>query len=151
MSVLAGGVTAATLAGPANATDDITQNAVGTYDAAYPWGTVTWVITPCQDDIPQCVHVAEYGAGDTERKYPGWSGNAYWQVGWWMALGIETPNALTCENGSTHSLPMNYTWDAATNRGLRSYREPGICTGSAYSGANKLTLTKVGPPPPNAG
>lgn len=36
------------------------------------------------------------GPGDTERKYPGWSADAYWQVGWWMIRGVDTSDALTC-------------------------------------------------------
>ncbi|ULE32522.1 hypothetical protein [Mycobacterium sp. IDR2000157661] len=140
----AGVVVAVGTAGPASA-DEISANAVGTYDAVYPWDTTTWVVTPCEDDSVQCVHVTEYGAGDTAREYPGWSANAYWQVGWWMIQGVDTPNALTCEDGSQHNLPMNYVWDAATGSGVRSYYEPGICDGNAYNGFNELTVTRIAP------
>ena len=64
-----------------------------------------------------------------------------------MIQGIDTPDALTCEDGSQHNLPMNYAWDAATGSGVRSYYEPGICDGNAYHGANELTVTKIGPAP----
>lgn len=40
---------------------------------------------------------------------------------------------------------MNHAWDAATDDGVRSHYEPGICEGAAYRGANRLTLIKVGP------
>ena len=129
VGVLAAGVAAVGFAAPAWPADDISRNAIGTYDAVYPWAANTWVVTPCQDDADQCVHVTEYEPGDTERKYPGWSANAYWQVGWWMIQG-----------------PMNYTWDAATGEGLRSYHDPGLC-GDAYNGANELTVRRVGPAP----
>lgn len=129
-------------ANPASATDGISRQALGTYDAAYPWATNTWVVTPCENQANQCVRVTEYGPGDTERKYPGWSADAYWQVGWWMIQGVPTPDGITCEDGAKHTVPMNYAWDAATGVGVRSYYDPGLC-GDAYHGANDLTLTKV--------
>jgi hypothetical protein len=146
-SVLGAVAVAVATAHAASATDDISLNAVGTYEVAYPWATTTWVVTPCDDDADQCVHVVEYGAGDTEQKNPGWSANAYWQVGSWMIKSVDTPDALTCDDGSKHGLPMNYSWDAATNAGVRSYYEPGIC-GHPYSGANRITLTKIDSSPP---
>ncbi|WP_156670686.1 hypothetical protein [Mycobacterium sp. E136] len=146
-SVVAAGMVAIGVAAPAYGTDQITQNALGTYEAVYEWGPTTWVVTPCDGDAFQCVHVTEYGAGDTERKSPGWSANAYWQVGWWIMRDALTPDALTCEDGSQHDLPMNYAWDAASGKGVRSYHEPGIC-GDAYNGANEFQLNRVGPPPP---
>jgi hypothetical protein len=90
------------------------------------------------------VHVTEYSAGDAERKYPGWSANAYWQVGWWMIQGVSVTDGITCEDGSKHTAPMNYAWDAATGSGVRSYYEPGLCGGDAYNGSNELTLTRIG-------
>ncbi|OBF97135.1 hypothetical protein A5790_01075 [Mycobacterium sp. 852002-51152_SCH6134967] len=146
-SVLAAGMVAVGSAAPAYGVDQITANALGTYEVAYEWGPTTWVVTPCEGDSFQCVHVTEYGAGDTERKSPGWSANAYWQVGWWIIRDALTPDALTCEDGSQHDLPMNYAWDAASGKGVRSYYEPGIC-GDAYNGANEITLNRIGPPPP---
>jgi hypothetical protein len=143
-ALLTGGGLAVGTASPASATDPITRNAVGTYSAEYPWATNTWVVTPCANNANQCVHVVEYGPGDTERKYPGWSADAYWQVGWWIMLRVPITDSITCEDGSKHSLPMNYAWDAATGKGVRSYYEPGLC-GDAYSGANELQLTKIGP------
>lgn len=145
-SVLAAGVVAVGFAAPAHGTDQISANAVGTYEAAYEWGTNTWVVTPCEGDAFQCVHVTEYDAGDTERQSPLWSANAYWQVGWWIIRGPIVPEALICEDGSVHDLPMDYAWDAATGEGVRSYYEPGIC-GEPYNGYNDFTVTKIGPPP----
>lgn len=144
VTLLAAGCLAVGTAGPAWATDLITQNAVGTYSVAYPWTTNTWVLTPCAGERAQCVHVTEYGPGDTERKYPGWDADAFWQVGYWMIQGVPIADSITCEDGSKHSVPMNYSWDAATGEGVRSYYDPGLC-GNAYSGANDVTLTKVGP------
>jgi hypothetical protein len=61
-----------------------------------------------------------------------------------MIQGVPIPDSITCDDGSKHGLPMNYSWDAATGEGVRSYYDPGLC-GAAYSGANDVTLTKVGP------
>ncbi|OBI83637.1 hypothetical protein [Mycobacterium sp. E740] len=146
-SVVGAGVVAVGVAAPAYGTDQISQNAVGTYDAVYPWVTATWVVTPCAQDTPQCVHVTEYGAEDAERKTPFWSADAHWNVGWWIMRGVNTPNALTCEDGSTHDLSIDFAWDAASGEGVRSYREPGICDGTVTNGSNDITVTKVGPAP----
>ncbi|KUI11791.1 hypothetical protein AU193_15565 [Mycobacterium sp. GA-1285] len=145
-AVIAAGVVTLGLAAPANGTDQITANALGTYEATYEWGPKTWVVTPCEGDAFQCVHVTEYNVDDTERKSPQWSANAYWQVGWWIVRDALTAQALTCEDGSQHDLPMTYTWDAATGEGLRSYHEPGIC-GDAYNGYNRFEAKKLGPAP----
>lgn len=145
-SVLAAGVVALGSAAPAYGTDEITANAVGTYDAVYEWGSNKWVVTPCDGDAFQCVHVTEYSADDAERKSPSWSGNAYWQVGWWIMRGVLTHDAATCEDGSKHDLVMNYAWDAATGRAIRSFHDPGTC-GEAGNGYNDFMLTRVGPAP----
>ncbi|KUH99213.1 hypothetical protein [Mycobacterium sp. IS-3022] len=145
-SVLAAGVVAIAFAAPAYGTDQITANAVGTYEAEYEWGTKTWVVTPCEGDAFQCVHVSEYDSADTERKSPEWSANAYWQVGWWIAREALTRDGIMCEDGSKHDLPMNYAWDAATGEAVQSFYEPGIC-GDAYNGYNEMMLRKTGPAP----
>ncbi|WP_142301066.1 hypothetical protein [Mycobacterium lehmannii] len=146
-SVLAAGMVAVGIAAPAYGTDQITANAVGTYDAVYEWGTRTWVVTPCDGDAFQCVYVTQYHADDVERKSPSWSGNAYWQVGWWIMRGVLDRNAVTCEDGSQHDLVMNYAWDAASGKAIRSFHDPGLC-GEAGNGANEFTLHRIGPPPP---
>ena len=74
---LAAGFIAIGLAGPASATDEITQNAVGTYQVQYPWGTYTWVAAPCEDDANQCIQVTEFSANDAGLTHPRWSANAY--------------------------------------------------------------------------
>lgn len=150
-SVLAAAV-AVGLAAPAYGTDQISANAVGTYEAVYEWGAKTWVVTPCEGNAFQCVHVTEYGADDAERKSPSWSGNAYWQVGWWIMRGVLNPKALTCEDGSQHDLVMNYAWDAASGKAIRSFYDPGLC-GEAGNGFNDFSLNRTGPapaPPPPA-
>ena len=135
------------LAGPASATDEITQNAVGTYHAQYPWGTYTWVAAPCEDDANQCIKVTEFSANDTGLTHPRWSANAYWSVGSWITSPVDLPGELVC--GAEYTLAFTYSWDAATNKGWRSYHNPEICDGGKdASGTQPFTLTKTEPPPP---
>lgn len=143
-SVLAAGLLSVGIAAPAYGTDQISQHAIGTYEAAYPWGKKTWVVTACGNDSPQCVHVTEYAVDDTERKSPLWSGDAHWNVGWWIMRGVNVPDTIYCEDGAAHALPTDFAWDAASDSGVRSYHEPGICYGEAYNGSDDFTLTRIG-------
>jgi hypothetical protein len=150
---LAATIAAVAFAAPASATDGITQNAVGTYDYAQGSKVVaSWVLTPCGDNTSQCVHVTAFAVKDKEHAKPLWSGDAYWQVGWWTMFA-DTPNILSCKDGSKHNLPVTYSWDGGTNTGAASYVDPGLCGAKkAKSAAAKITLTKTGPPPaPPAG
>lgn len=140
-------ISAIGLAGPAHATDDITEAAVGTYKLDYSWGSFIWTAVPCDDDAPQCLHITQYGAKDTHLKNPSWSANAYWSVGSWVIPPVDTPFTLKCKDGVSHSLPVSYSWDAAANTGFKAFFDPGICDGKAASHANPFTLTKVGPAP----
>jgi hypothetical protein len=141
-------VAAVAVAGPAFATDAITENAVGTYD--YAQGskvTSSWVVTPCADNANQCVQVTAFGLKDKDHKKPLWSGQAHWQVGYWTMFA-DTPNALACKDGTKHTLPGTYSWDGGANTGVASFADPGLCGGKAKQGATRITLTKTGPPPP---
>ena len=147
-ALLAASVCAVGLAGPAFATDEITQNAVGTYEfEGKSVGTRTWNAVPCDGDTPRCIRVTEFGAGDGEAGNPRWSGNAYWQVGSWIMF-VEVPNAVECKDGTEHNIRVNYSWDAVENTGWRSFNDAGICGGDAKSVATPFTLAKIGPPPP---
>ena len=137
---------AVVIAGPASATDGITQNAVGTYGVNYPWGTYTWVATPCEDDAEQCIRVSEFAANDAGLAHPLWSTNAYWRVGWWITSPVDSPGEIVC--GNKYTLTFTYAWDAAGNKGWRSNRNPGICDGTSVNGTQPFTLTKAQPPLP---
>lgn len=147
-AVATASVAAVGLAGPAFATDQITQNAVGTYEfKGKSVGKRIWTATPCADDAPQCIRVTEYDADDVARANPNWSGNAHWQVGSWIMF-VVVPNAIECEDGTEHDFRVNYSWDAVENTGQRSFNDPGICDDEATTVANPFTLTRMGPPPP---
>ena len=145
-TVVAASVAAVGLASPAFATDEITQNAVGTYEfQGKSVGKRSWTATPCADDAPQCIKVTEFAAGD-EGGNPRWSGNAYWQVGSWIMF-VVVPNAVECKDGTKHDMRINYSWDAVENTGWRSFNDPGICGGKAETVATPFKLTRIGPPP----
>ncbi len=147
-AAVAASVAALGLAGPAFATDEITQNAVGTYEfEGKSVGKRIWTATPCQDDAPQCIRVTEFDADDVARTNANWSGNAHWQVGSWIMF-VVVPNAIECEDGTEHDFRVNYSWDAVENTGQRSFNDPGICDDEATTVANPFTLHKMGPPPP---
>lgn len=147
-AVVAASVAAVGLAIPASATDGITQNAVGTYKfEGKSVGTRTWTAAPCADDAPQCIRVSEFKGKDTDPGKALWSGNAYWQVGSWIMF-VEVPDAVKCKDGTTHTVRINYSWDAVENTGWRSFNDPGICGGKAKSVATPFELTRLGPPPP---
>ena len=144
-SLLAASIVAIGLAGPASATDETTQNAVGTYGVKYPWGIYTWVAAPCEDDAAQCITVSEFAADDTALMHPRWSTNAYWSVGSWITLPVDLPDEIVC--GEKRTLTFTYAWDAVSNKGWRSNRNPAICEGTAVNGTQPFTLTKAQPPP----
>ncbi len=147
-AVVAASVSAVGLAGPAIATDEITQNAVGTYEfQGKSVGKRTWIADPCDGDVPRCIKITEFGASDTDRGDVQWSGNANWQVGSWIMF-VVVPNALECEDGTEHDMRVNYSWDAVENTGWRSYNDAGICGDEAATVATPFTLTRTGPPPP---
>lgn len=60
---------------------------------------------------------------------------------------VNVREALSCEDGTRHDLLIDYSWDAVTNEGWRSFNDPGLC-GEPEIGTNPFVLTKIGPPPP---
>lgn len=140
--LLAGTVAAVGLPGSASASNDITQNAVGTYEYHYKGNTAIWDVAECDDNADNCIKVTQFGAKDTGRTKPVWSTNAYWLVGSWSMV-IDTPNQAVCEDGAKYSLPVTYAWDAATNSGWRSWFNPGLCGDEPASSAFQFQLTKV--------
>lgn len=132
----------------AGATDQITLNAVGTYEIKYknnPAPSSAWVVSPCEDDAPKCIKVEEFGLADTARKSPSWSSRAHWVVGSWIMDAVD--GKRSCEDGSRYGVAYNYSWDAAKNSGWRSYNEPGICDGKKAGGVSvAFNLLRVGPP-----
>lgn len=151
-SLIAASIIGGALASPAAATDEITENAVGTYEVHYSSATASalWVATPCEDDEDQCIQVAEYGAKDTSRKHPRWTSKASWSVGSWIMEPVPDQQR-ECNEGMKFSVTYEYSWDAAKNTGWRSYFDPAACPGSSKPKYNSspFTLIKVGPPPPN--
>lgn len=149
-AVVAASAAAVGLAGPAIATDQITQNAIGTYEfEGKSVGKRTWIAAPCEGDPPQCIQITEFGGGDAGGGDVRWIGNAHWQVGSWIMF-VVVPNALECEDGTEHDIRVNYSWDAVENTGWRSYNDAGICGSEAETVATPFTLTRTGPPPPPA-
>lgn len=139
------------LSSPSLATDGITQNAIGTYkyrDVKQKKVTRSWILTPCGDGANQCVEVAVFNSNDRKRRKPLLNGRAYWTVGSWIMFIDEK---LKCKGGAVHDVNVNYSWDAASNIGYRSYFDPGLCGGSKpKSVAAPFKLIKTGPPPPAA-
>ena len=142
MSVtLAAGVAAVGLAGPAWAVDPITQHALGTYEFQSGDVTATWTAVPCGEGVERCVRITQTG-GDV----PGWSGEAYWQVGSWIMF-VNEPGAVICGDGTEHNMKVNYSWDATADTGSRSFLDTGVCDGEAQSVSEPYTLNRIGPPP----
>ncbi|MCI4673474.1 hypothetical protein [Candidatus Mycolicibacterium alkanivorans] len=144
-SVLATSVVGVGLAGPAAATDDITRNAVGTYDFLFKnqsTATVFWAADPCDDDADQCIKVAEFSASDTARKKPHWTKNAYWTVGSWIMEPVDATR--TCKDKTKYNVTYSFSWDAAANTGYRSFFDPGVCDGNKpHNAASQFALVKV--------
>ena len=134
--------------GTARATDQISENALGTYTFRYVTreSTVKWVITACPDDRPQCVEVTKYEVDDELLERPGWRGNATWGVGSWSMV-VDVPGIKTCDDGTRHTLPTTYSWNAVTNVGWRSFVDPGLCGDEAGVKNRKFELTRIGPAP----
>jgi hypothetical protein len=147
-SVLATTAAGVGLAGPAAATDDITMNAVGTFDVYYGSQTesnVFWGVAPCDDDADQCVQISEYSSSDLAREKPRWTKKAFWNVGSWILEPVDAKRA--CEDKTRYGVTYNYAWDAATNAGYRSFADPGVCPDSdgAKNVVAKFHLVRVGP------
>lgn len=112
----------------------------------YPWGTYTWVASPCDDYANQCISITEFEANDTGLTRPRWSSNAYWSVGSWITTPVDSPDEIVCD--AKYTLTFTYAWDAVTNKGWRSYHNPGICNGEKANGTQPFTLTMTQPLPP---
>jgi hypothetical protein len=148
--LLTAGVSMIAMAPPASAGDSVTDGALGTYQLAWKGKdpNIKWVLTPCDDDAPQCVKVSQYGINDTTMKKAAWSANAYWTVGYWT-MTFNYPQVFACpDNGPKLDLPTTFAWDDTTFAGNRSFIEPGICHDKPTSVVVDFTLTKVGPAAP---
>ena len=147
-SVLGGSVIGVGLAGPAAATDDISLNAVGTYDLLFKnqtSATAFWAVEPCDDGADQCIEVSQFAATDTARKNPQWTKKAFWSVGSWIMEPLD--GKRTCNDKTKYGVTYNYSWDATTNTGYRSFFEPGVCDDNTPRNvATPFALLKVGPP-----
>lgn len=140
-------IAAVAFTGPASATDLINDNAVGSYNYAYKEKKAVWVVTPCDDELPKCVKVSQFSTKDKAHEKPNWTGTATWVVGSWIMV-VDIPGQVTCEDGTKFTLPVTYSWDAATNQGMRSYLNPGLCPDSEpIDTGSPFTLEKIGPPP----
>lgn len=144
VSLLAASIIAIGPVGPTAAADEITHNAVGTYQVTYPWGTYTWLVAPCEDDADQCITVSEFTSNDIGFTHPRWSTNAYWSVGSWITVPVDSPDEIVC--GKEYTLTFTYAWDAVSNKGWRSNRNPAVCDGTAAIGTQPFVLT-VAPSP----
>ncbi len=151
VTMLAVGMMGISTAAPAFGTDDISENAYGTYQVAYPnipGLTLTWTAAPCEDDRPQCARITQYTTSDTSGTGT-WTADAYWGVGSWNLSAAEESS---CPDGSHYDQPIVYSWDAAKGAGWRSYYfSPGTCgSDKPVSVAAPFTLTRVGPLPAGA-
>lgn len=155
--VMAASLVAASLIGgvaasPAAATDEIAENAVGTYEIHYSATySAIWVATPCDDDSDQCIEVSEYRMKDTARAHPVWTSKAFWSVGSWIMEPLPDQQR-TCEEGTKFSVTYSNSWDAAKLTGWRSYFDPAVCEGTTKpkNNSSPFSLTMVAPPPPSA-
>ena len=119
-------------------------NAVGTYTFETSDGeSAEWVLTPCEVDTPNCVHVSETG---NSMRAP-WSANAYWTVGSWI-LFVEQPDAIICQDGGSAPGLNNYSWDATTLNGYASiFNKDGACGSEPSSLTIPFSLTRTGSGP----
>lgn len=147
-SVITAAVTGVGLAAPAFATDDITQNAVGTYEVHFKqWSAWNvWVANPCDDGTEQCVQVTEYSPTDTAHTNPRWTEKALWSVGSWIVAAPVDSQEKTCKDGTKYAVRYSYSWNAATNSGWRSIFDPGLCPDSKPATyAYEFNLIKIAP------
>lgn len=100
----------------------------------------TWTLTPCADDVPGCVRVAETG----NAKRAPWSGDAHWSVGS-LILFVQQPDAILCEDGPAVPGTNTYSWDGASMSGSASILSNGACGTKTNSLSIPFTLTRVGP------
>lgn len=132
----------------AGADDPISMNAFGVYEV----GKKIWVVDSCQINAGHCIRVTEFNSSDAQRKRPLWTSDAYWVVGSWIMVPVESTRK--CKDGSSYPVAYNYSWDAASNTGWFSYRNPGACKGEkAKTVASAFTLNLIEniPPGPETG
>ena len=105
---------------------------------------------PCEDDANQCIKVTEFPANDTSLTHPRWSANAYWSVGSWITSPVDLPGEIVCD--AKYTLSFTYSWDAATNKGWRSYHNPAVCRrrGEDASGTQPVPSVQTSRPSPPA-
>jgi hypothetical protein len=132
-------------AAPAAAAD---AGVFGTYAFSADDGeTATWTLSPCADDAPGCVHVAETG----NAKRAPWSGDAHWSVGS-LILFVQQPDAILCMDGSSSPGRNTYSWDGASMSGSASIISNGACGVKSESLSIPFKLTRIGaaeaPQPP---
>ena len=132
-ALAAGGAAWAT---PAAADSDV----FGTYAFAADDGeSATWLLTPCADNAPGCVRVAETG---NSKRAP-WSGDAHWSVGS-LILFVQQPDAILCEDGTSVPGMNTYSWDGGSMAGSVSILTNGACGKKAASLSIPFKLTRVG-------
>jgi len=132
-ALAAGGVA---WAAPAAADSDV----FGTYAFAADDGeNATWILTPCADNAPGCVRVAETG---NSKRAP-WSGDAHWSVGS-LILFVQQPDAILCEGGAPAPGTNTYSWDGASMSGSASILTNGACGKKSASLSIPFTLTRLG-------
>ena len=132
-ALAAGGVA---WAAPAAADSDV----FGTYAFAADDGeNATWILTPCADNAPGCVRVAETG---NSKRAP-WSGDAHWSVGS-LILFVQQPDAILCEGGAPAPGTNTYSWEGASMSGSVSILTNGACGKKSASLSIPFTLTRIG-------
>jgi hypothetical protein len=123
-------------AAPAAADSDV----FGTYAFAADDGeNATWILTPCADNAPGCVRVAETG---NSKRAP-WSGDAHWSVGS-LILFVQQPDAILCEGGTAAPGMNTYSWDGGSMSGSASILTHGACGIKAASLSIPFKLTRLG-------
>lgn len=123
-------------AAPAAADSDV----FGTYAFAADDGeNATWILTPCADNAPGCVRVAETG----NAKRAPWSGDAHWSVGS-LILFVQQPDAILCEGGTAAPGMNTYSWDGGSMSGSASILTHGACGIKAASLSIPFKLTRLG-------
>lgn len=139
---------AVAIAVPAGAAD---AEVFGTYSFTADDGeSATWTLTPCADDAPGCVRVAETG---NSRRAP-WSGDAHWSVGS-LILFVQQPDAILCDDGTAVPGTKTYSLDGATFAGHASINTSGACGAKPASLSTPFRLSRLGaaetrPAPPAA-
>ena len=113
----------------------------GTYTFQWDGGNAaTWTVTPCGDQLDQCVHVSETGNSAAQP----WSGDAHWSVGYW-SMFVDRQDMITCDDGKKVPGRATYSWDAVTLSGTGSIFNTGVCGDEPGTLSSAFTLTKIGP------